>query len=65
MSDNKMVLSVREVSEMLSIGRNLCYELIRGGLLPSIRLGKRRLVVPKAALQDFLERTERRSHDGT
>lgn len=52
--DTKLTLSVAEAARALSIGKCLTYELIRQGRLPAVRLGERRLVVPKAALEKFL-----------
>jgi excisionase family DNA binding protein len=48
------VLSVREVQQILGIGRNAAYELIASGRLPSIRITARRIVVTKRALEAFL-----------
>ncbi len=51
----KAVFNVREVKEVLGISRGLVYELIAQGQLPSVRLGRRRLLIPRAALMRFLE----------
>jgi excisionase family DNA binding protein len=40
---------------MLSIGRSLAYELIARGIIPSVRLGERRVLVPVAALQERIK----------
>ena len=50
-----LVVTVPEAAAMLSISRSLAYELVRRGELASIRLG-RRLVVPKVALSELIER---------
>jgi len=44
-----LVVSVEEAGEMLGICRSHAYELVRMGVIPSVRLG-RRIVVPVAAL---------------
>jgi excisionase family DNA binding protein len=51
----RQTCSVEETAVFLGIGRTLAYELIRRGEfpLPVIRLG-RRIVVPRAALDDLL-----------
>ena len=36
-----LTLTVPEVSEVLDIGRNTAYEIVRSGDLPSRRIGKR------------------------
>lgn len=47
----KMVYSTQEVAELLGISRSYAYELVRNGTIPSLELGKKRLV-PK---QRFVE----------
>lgn len=39
-----LLISVPEAARLLSIGRNTAYDLIAAGTLPSIKLGRRRLV---------------------
>lgn len=46
-------LTVPEMARRLGIGRNTGYEVVRAGLVPSLRLGKR-IVVPRAALEKLL-----------
>ncbi len=50
-----LCISVPAAAKMLGVSRNTGYEMARLGQLPSIRCGKRRLVVPKAALMKMLE----------
>lgn len=45
---------VEEAARLLGIGRNQCYEALKRGELPSIRIGKR-LLVPRTALDRLLE----------
>ena len=52
--DGKLAYSVEEAAKALSIGVCLCRELIRQKKLPAIRLGERRLILPKASLEKFL-----------
>lgn len=47
------VLNVVEAASLLRISRNSAYELIRGGILRSVKIG-RRVLVPKSALVSFL-----------
>ena len=54
MESHRLTLSVSEVAEVVGISRAHAYELIRTRQLPSVRLG-RRLVVPRKALESFLE----------
>jgi len=45
--------SVEEAAVLLGIGRNTCYDGIKNGDIPSIRIGKR-ILVPKLALDRIL-----------
>jgi excisionase family DNA binding protein len=47
---DRATLSVDEAAERLGISRNHCYEAVRQGTIPAIRIG-RRLLIPKAALE--------------
>ncbi len=49
-----LTLTVEETGKLLRIGRNQAYEAVRSGQIPSIRIGKRRLV-PREALKKMLE----------
>jgi excisionase family DNA binding protein len=55
MPNDRLTMTVPEVAEVVGISRAHAYELIRLGRIPSLRLG-RRLVVPKKALEEFIER---------
>jgi excisionase family DNA binding protein len=48
-----LTLTVSEAAKALGIGRNLAYEAIQRGEIPSLRIG-RRVVVPRAALAAML-----------
>ena len=50
-----LCISVPAAARMLGVSRNTGYEMARLGQLPTIRCGRRRLVVPKAALMKMLE----------
>ena len=50
----KMTYSVPEVANILGIGRNLAYQLVQKGDIPSIRLGEKRLVVPRNVVNELL-----------
>ncbi len=53
MEDKRLTLSVEETARLLGIGRNLCYDRVKTGEIPSLKIG-RRLLVPKAALEKLL-----------
>jgi excisionase family DNA binding protein len=50
---NRLALSMGEVAETLGIGRTTVYRLTSSGQLPSIQIGKRRLV-PIHALDEWI-----------
>jgi excisionase family DNA binding protein len=47
------VLTVEEVGRYLGIGRNSAYELANGEL-GAVRIGSRRMIVPKTSLGKYL-----------
>ncbi len=51
--EDKLTLSVEETAKLLGIGRNLCYDRVKTGEIPAIKIG-RRLLVPRSALQKLL-----------
>ena len=52
----RLTYSIAEAAAMLGISRNLAYELARRGELPGmIRLGQKRVVCSKVAIQKLLE----------
>ncbi len=53
----RLLLSVEEAADLLHLGRTRCYELVMGGALRSVKVGRRRLVV-RAGLEEFVERLE-------
>lgn len=56
MEDKKLTISVAEAAVMLGISRNLGYNLARRGTLPGVlKLGQKRLVVSKVAIEKLLQ----------
>jgi excisionase family DNA binding protein len=49
----KLTLSIEEAAKLLGIGRNLCYDRVKTGEIPVIKIG-RRLLVPRSALEKLL-----------
>ena len=54
MGDERLTYSIPETAKILGIGRNLCYDRVKTGEIPVIKIG-RRLLVPKKALWKLLE----------
>ena len=55
--------TVEEVAEILGIGRGKCYQAVRDKEIPSLKIG-RRYVIPRMALEEMLNLTERTEKDG-
>ncbi len=54
-SGDRVVLTVPEAGRMLGLGRNAAYEAAARGEIPTIRIGKKLLRVPKIAFDRMLE----------
>ena len=59
MDSGRLTLTVEQAAALLGISRGLAYELVARGELPSLRLG-RRIVVPRKALDELLDRQSNR-----
>ena len=53
----KLVYNVQEVAFMLNISKSHAYELIRRNVIPTLEIGKRK-VVPKKKFEDWIEGRE-------
>ena len=53
-TDGRLLLSVREMAEVLGIGRDAAYRAANAGEIPTIRIG-RRLYVPRTALLRWID----------
>ena len=51
------LLSIAEARKRLGIGERTLYDLIYGGVLPSVKIGRRRLI-SEAALADYIAAVE-------
>ena len=54
MEEERLTLTVEETAKLLGIGRQLAYERVKTGEIPSLKFG-RRLLVPRKALERLLE----------
>lgn len=50
---DRLTMTVIEAARLLGISRGSCYEAIRAGQVPSIRIG-RRVLVPRALLEAMI-----------
>ena len=51
------LLTIEEMREVLRIGRNAAYEMVKEGTIPTIRIG-RSIRIPRKALIQFVEQTK-------
>lgn len=49
------VLTVRDLQEILGIGRNMVYRMLQSGQIAGIRIGQKKWRIPKTAVLDFLK----------
>ena len=57
-AQQKLVYTVEEVAELLSLSRPTAYAAVKSGIIPSIRVSERRIVIPKKLLEELLSITE-------
>jgi len=50
-----LLLTVEEAATLLRLGRTCTYQLVMGGRIPSLKLGRRRLVV-RSDLENFVRK---------
>jgi excisionase family DNA binding protein len=53
-----LLLTIEEAAELLRLGRTRTYQLVMGGRIPSVTIGRRRLV-PREDLEVFVYSLER------
>lgn len=53
----RLLLTVEEAADLLHLGRTRCYQLVMGGAIRSVKVGRRRLIV-RAGLDEFVARLE-------
>ncbi|MFZ5639181.1 MAG: helix-turn-helix domain-containing protein [Bacillota bacterium] len=55
MFTTKATMTVPEAAKYLGISRSLAYTLIKSGEIPSLKLGEKRIIIPRTALERMLE----------
>ena len=55
LNTNEDVLVSKEAQRLLRCSRGVFYRGIKNGIIPSIRLGPRKILIPKAALMRMLQ----------
>lgn len=56
-SETRLLVSVPEAAELLSIGTTFAWELVHEGAIPTIKLG-RRVLVPRSSLEQLIRQNE-------
>ncbi len=54
--------SLVEVAELLGISKSLAYDLAAKGVIPVVKLGKKRIIVPEEALEELLKKDLKRGN---
>lgn len=68
MSPRRILLRIPEVAQTLGLGRTTVYQLVKDGILPTVRIGRRGVRIPVDALNDWVTenikapQSEDRSH---
>lgn len=57
--DNKIVYTIKEVQEILGLGKNNVYKLLKLPTFPVIKIGKRYLI-PKKELEEWVSKSVRK-----
>ncbi len=52
----KLAVSVVEAAKALGLSKSTTYSLIEQGVIPAVRVGKKRLIVPVRQLAEWLNR---------
>ncbi len=55
MWEDKKILTIRELSSFLRIGRNTAYDLVNSGEIACIRI-KGRIKIPMSSVMEFIEK---------
>jgi len=51
----QLAVNVATAAKMLSLSRSACYSLIEQGILPAVRIGDKRLIVPVESLRLWIQ----------
>jgi excisionase family DNA binding protein len=57
--DLPITLTVKDIADILGISRNNAYALSNSKDFPSIRIGKKRIVIPKSAFVEWMNQCPR------
>jgi len=54
-ADNRLVYSIPEAAHALHCSKSLVYDLVKANKLPHVHLSEKRVVIPVAALEQYLK----------
>lgn len=49
------VLNVKHIKEFLRTGKDQAYDLVNSGVFHSVRMGKKRILIPRDGFLDWLD----------
>jgi len=61
---DRLVYSIPEAAHVLHCSKSLVYDLVKADKLPHIHLSEKRVVIPKAALELYLQNQSVDIHGG-
>ena len=56
----RLTMTVEEARRQLGISRGLIYQAINSGEIPHLRIGLKRIVIPRAAFYEWLQNVPRK-----
>jgi len=62
-ADLPLALTVEQAAKLLNISRNLAYDLVRQGVIPSLRLG-RIIRISRSRLEQWMVQNDRQTEIG-
>ena len=63
-SEDRLTYTIEEAAKLLGVGRNTAYDAAVRGEIPAKRIGPKRWIVPRAALEAWLLDTSVSSQEG-
>ena len=57
----KDIVTVKDLAEMLCVGRNKAYEMVRADIIPNIKIG-RQVRISKEAIIEYIHRQNKSKH---
>ena len=55
------VITIVDLQDILSIGRNTAYSMIQNGIIPAVRVGRKKWRISKQAVIRYLEQGQKQT----